>query len=70
MYEEQLRHSNLIKWTEYSHYSGFKIKALIEEQEEKMMAMIDRQPFDIIDSINWLVMRKTLRGNKLVKHSL
>lgn len=32
--------------------------------------MIKSQPFDIVDAINWLVMRKTLKGNRLISHSL
>jgi hypothetical protein len=32
--------------------------------------MVKKQPFDLVDAINWLVMRKNLKGNKLLEHSL
>lgn len=35
-----------------------------------MLQMVKKQPFDLVDAINWLVMRKNLKGNKLLEHSL
>lgn len=63
LYEEQLRHSTLIKLLEYSGRDAHKVRHLVVEQERRLAALAGVQPFDLVDAINWLVMRKTLRGN-------
>ena len=70
LYEEQLRLSNLIKLSLYTGKDAGKLKDIMKDQEKKIERMVKKQPFDLVDAMNWLVMRKNLTSSKLAAYSL
>ena len=47
-----------------------KVSEFVDNQEKKIIEITNFQSFDLVDAINWMVMRKSLQGSELIDHSL
>jgi hypothetical protein len=70
LYEEQLRLSNLIKLSVYAGQDALKLKDLMDQQQRRLETITQKQPFDVVDAINWLVLKGESKGSRLGTHAL